>query len=229
MPNILITGANRGIGLGLARQYARDGATVFACCRRPHSADALNALARSSDGRVTVHEMDVANEDSIRATARAIGDRPIDILINNAGISGGEDQGIDEVNTAKWIDAFKVMVIGPFRVIQAFLVNLQKADNPKAMTITSQIGATTWPMGGSYVYASTKAAVNRVMIAMARDLSDQVTVSLIHPGWVRTDMGGSNADLSVEESAAGIRSVVASITRADSGKFYKWNGDIHPW
>jgi NAD(P)-dependent dehydrogenase (short-subunit alcohol dehydrogenase family) len=84
-------------------------------------------------------------------------------------------------------------------------------------------------MGGSYVYASAKAAVNRVMIAMARDLSDQVTVGLIHPGWVRTDMGGSNADLSVEESAAGIRSVVASITRADSGKFYKWNGDIHPW
>jgi NAD(P)-dependent dehydrogenase (short-subunit alcohol dehydrogenase family) len=229
MPNILITGANRGIGLALARQYARDGDTVFACCRVPHSADALNALAHSSDGRVTVHEMDVADENSIRAAARSIGDRPVDILINNAGISGGEDQRIDEVNTTKWIDAFKVMAIGPFRVIQAFLVNLQKADNPKVMTITSQIGATTWPMGGSYVYASAKAAVNRVMIAMARDLSDQVTVGLIHPGWVRTDMGGSNADLSVEESAAGIRSVVASITRADSGKFYKWNGDIHPW
>ena len=229
MATVLITGANRGIGLELARQYAGEGNSVLAFCRTPKSADALNALACESNGRVTVHAMDVANENSIGAAAKGIGDRPIDILINNAGISGGDDQGIDDVDTTKWIEAFKVMVIGPFRVIQAFLPNLRKAENPKAMTITSQIGATTWPMGGSYAYASAKAAVNRVMIAMARDLKDQVTVNLIHPGWVRTDMGGSNADLSVEESASGIRDVIASITKADTGRFYRWNGETHPW
>jgi NAD(P)-dependent dehydrogenase (short-subunit alcohol dehydrogenase family) len=173
--------------------------------------------------------MDVGEESSIRAAAQAIGDRPIDVLINNAGIRGGENQNIDDVDTADWIEAFRVMVIGPFRVIQAFLGNLRKADNPKVMTITSQMGATTWPIGGSYAYASAKAAVNRVMIAMARDLKDQVTVNLIHPGWVKTDMGGPDADLTIEESAAGIRKVIASITRADSGRFYKWNGEIHPW
>jgi NAD(P)-dependent dehydrogenase (short-subunit alcohol dehydrogenase family) len=165
----------------------------------------------------------------IRAASQALGDRPVDILINNAGITGGENQNLDDVNTAAWIEAFRVMVIGPFRVIQTFLGNLRKADNPKVMTITSQIGATTWPMGGSYAYASAKAAVNRVMIAMARDLKDQVTVNLIHPGWVKTDMGGPDADLTIEESAAGIRNVIASITKADSGRFYKWNGEIHPW
>jgi len=229
MLNVVITGANRGIGLELASQYARDGEVVFAFCRTPQAADALNALALRSNGRVTVQAMDVADERSIRTAAQALGDRRIDILINNAGITGGENQNLDDVDTARWIEAFRVMVIGPFRVIQAFLGNLRKADNPKVMTITSQIGATTWPMGGSYAYASAKAAVNRVMIAMARDLKDQVTVNLIHPGWVKTDMGGPDADLTIEESAAGIRKVIASITRADSGRFYKWNGEIHPW
>jgi NAD(P)-dependent dehydrogenase (short-subunit alcohol dehydrogenase family) len=213
----------------MATQYARDGDAVLACCRDPQSADALNALARQSDGHVTVHAMDVADENSIRAAAKAIGDCPIDILINNAGIKGGEHQTLDDIDTADWIEAFQVMVIGPFRVTQAFLGNLKKSSDPKIVTITSQIGASTWPMGGSYVYASAKAAVNRVMIAAARDLKDQVTVNLVHPGWVRTDMGGPNADITAEESAAGIRKVIASVTRGDSGKFYKWNGDIHPW
>jgi NAD(P)-dependent dehydrogenase (short-subunit alcohol dehydrogenase family) len=97
------------------------------------------------------------------------------------------------------------------------------------MTITSQMGASTWLMGDSYSYGSAKAAVNRVMNAMAIDLKDQVIVNLIHPGWVQTDMGGPNADITPQASAAGIRKVIASVTAADSGKFFKWNGEIHPW
>ena len=139
------------------------------------------------------------------------------------------DQSLADVDTADWIEAFKVMAIGPFRIVQAFLKNLGMAKNPKAMTITSQMGASTWPMGGSYTYGSAKAAVNRVMIAMAIDLKNQVIVNLVHPGWVQTDMGGPNADITPEESAAGIREVIGSVTPADSGKFFKWNGEIHPW
>lgn len=229
MPNILITGANRGIGLELVRQYAGDSDTVFAFCRTPRTADTLNTLAKESRGRVTVHAMDVGDEHSIRAAAEAMGDGSIDVLINNAGIRGGKTQSLDDIDTADWLEAFKVMAIGPFRVVQAFLGNLKKAVDPKVMTVTSQLGASTWSMGGSYAYASAKAAVNRVMITMALDLKGRVTVALVHPGWVRTDMGGSNADLSVEESAAGIRKVIAALTPADSGKFYKWNGDIHSW
>jgi NAD(P)-dependent dehydrogenase (short-subunit alcohol dehydrogenase family) len=229
MANVLITGTNRGIGLELTRLYAEDGDTVFAFCRTPQYAEKLHALVEKSGGRVRVDAMDVADESSIKAAASAVGDQPIDILINNAGIRGGNNQSLEDTDTADWIEAFKVMTIGPFRVVQAFLENLRAAKNPKIMSITTQIAATTWPTGGFYSYASTKAGLNRVMLGLARDLKDKVIVNLIHPGWVRTDMGGPGADISPEESAAGIRKVIAFVSKADSGKFYKWNGDAHAW
>jgi NAD(P)-dependent dehydrogenase (short-subunit alcohol dehydrogenase family) len=229
MPNVLITGANRGIGFELARLYAEGGDNVVAFCRSPQSAQELYELAKRAGGRLSVRPMDVGDENSIRAAADAVGERPIDVLINNAGIRGGNNQSLEHTDTADWLEAFKVMTIGPFRVVQAFLKNLSVAENPKVVTITSQLAATTWPTGGFYSYASTKAAVNRVMLGLARDLKDQVIVTLIHPGWVKTDMGGASADITPQESAAGIRNVIASLSKADSGKFYKWNGDIHPW
>jgi NAD(P)-dependent dehydrogenase (short-subunit alcohol dehydrogenase family) len=229
MSNVLITGANRGIGLELTKQYAAAGDRVFAFCRSPESAKALNALSRDSGGRLTVHRMDVGDEDSIRAAAASLGDQPIDILINNAGIRGGEKQSLKHIDTADWLEAFKVMTIGPFRVVQALLKNLERADNPKIVTITSQMGAMAWPMGGSFAYTSAKAGVNRVMRSLAIDLKDRAIVALIHPGWVRTDMGGQQADITPEESAAGIRNVIASLSKADSGKFYKWTGELHAW
>jgi NAD(P)-dependent dehydrogenase (short-subunit alcohol dehydrogenase family) len=98
------------------------------------------------------------------------------------------------------------------------------------MTVTSQIGASTWPMGGGYAYASAKAGVNKVMQTLAKDLKGQnITVSLVHPGWVKTDMGGAGADLTPEESAAGIHAVIAGLSLATTGRFYRWNGEIHPW
>jgi NAD(P)-dependent dehydrogenase (short-subunit alcohol dehydrogenase family) len=229
MLTVLITGSNRGIGLELARQYAQAGDTVLATCRSPQSATALNTLARDTDGRVSVHAMDVANEESIAQAAKALAKHPIDVLINNAGVFGGEHQSLERTDTAPWLEAFKVMAIGPFRVVQAFLPNLLMAKDPKITIITSQMGASTWPMGGSYAYGSAKAAANRIGMALARDLKDRAIVALIHPGWVRTDMGGPNADIAPEESAASIRKVIAGLKRSNSGKFYKWNGDVHPW
>jgi NAD(P)-dependent dehydrogenase (short-subunit alcohol dehydrogenase family) len=229
MANVLITGANRGIGLALTRLYAEGGDRVLASCRSPETAQKLNDLAKRCEGRVTVYRMDVGDESSIKAAARMVGEQPIDILINNAGIRGGNAQSLEKIDTAEWIEAFKVMTIGPFRVVQAFLGNLKLAKNPKIITITSQIAATTWPTGGFYAYASAKAGVNKVMLTLTHDLKDQVTVNLIHPGWVKTDMGGAGADITPEESAAGIRKVISAVSKADSGKFYKWNGDIHPW
>jgi len=230
MANILITGANRGIGLELVKAYARGGDRVFAFCRSPGGAEALNALAAGSGGKVTVHAMDVGDGDSIAVGAQAVGDAPIDILINNAGIIGGHPQTLDKIDFDAWIDAFKVMTIGPFRVVQTFLPNLRKAAAAKVMTVTSQLGASTWPYGATYAYSSAKAGVNKVMQTLAIDLKgDRIAVSMIHPGWVKTDMGGAGADITPEESAAGIHSVIAGLSMADTGKFYKWNGDIHPW
>ncbi len=230
MATVLITGANRGIGLELARAYAEAGDRVFAFCRAPDRADKLTALAKSSGGKLTVHSMDVADGASIAAAAAAVGGAPIDILINNAGVSGGTAQTLDKMDFDVWVDALKIMTIGPFRVVQAFLANLKAAPAAKVMTVTSQLGASTWPYGGSYAYSSAKGGVNRVMQAMAADLKGQnIAVSLIHPGWVKTDMGGAGADITPEESAAGIRAVIAGLTMENTGKFYKWNGEIHPW
>ncbi|HLZ85238.1 MAG TPA: SDR family oxidoreductase [Caulobacteraceae bacterium] len=230
MANVLITGANRGIGLELARTYAKAGDRVFAFCRSPKDARALNDLAASSGNKVSVHAMDVGDGASIAQGARAVGDTPIDILINNAGIMGGDPQTLQGIDFDAWIDALKIMTIGPFRVVQAFVPNLKKAAAPKVMTVTSQMGASTWPFGGSYAYTSAKAGVNRVMKTLALDLKgENIAVSLVHPGWVKTDMGGPNADITPEESAAGIHKVIAGLGMKDTGKFFKWTGDIHPW
>ncbi len=230
MANVLITGANRGIGLELARVYAAAGDRVFATCRAPGAAAALSALAESSGGQVTVHGLDVGDGESIAALAASLGDAPIDILINNAGIMGGQPQTLEAIDFDGWIEALKVMTIGPFRVVQALLPNLKAAAAAKVMTVTSQLGASTWPYGGAYAYSSAKAGVNKVMQVLAKDLKGQnIVVSMIHPGWVKTDMGGAGADITPQESAAGIHAVIAGLTLEDTGKFYKWNGEIHPW
>jgi NAD(P)-dependent dehydrogenase (short-subunit alcohol dehydrogenase family) len=230
MANVLITGANRGIGLELARGYVNDGDRVFAFCRSPEKAEALNALAAASGGRVVVLAMDVADGVSVAAAVKAVGDAPIDILINNAGVSAGAQQSLESMDFDAWAEALNIMTIGPFRVVQAFLANLGAAAAPKVMTVTSQMGASTWSFGGMYAYTSAKAGVNRVTRTLALDLKDRgIAVAMIHPGWVRTDMGGAGADISPEESAAGIRRVITNLALADTGSFYKWNGDIHPW
>lgn len=230
MSTTLITGANRGIGLALASQYTKVGGRVFATCRSPADAHDLNALAASSGGRLTVHGLDVGDSASIATCAEVVGKTPIDILINNAGILGGKSQTLESIDFDAWIDAFKVMSIGPFRMVQTFLPNLKAAVAPKVMTVTSQLAASTWPFGGSYAYSSAKAGVNKVMQTLAKDLKTQnIIVAMIHPGWVKTDMGGDGADITAEESATGIRRVISGLTPETSGKFYKWNGEIHPW
>jgi len=230
MANVLITGANRGIGLELVRQYLASGDRVFAFCRSPAGAAALNDVAATADGRVVVLPMDVADGASISAGAKALAGMPIDILINNAGVMGGETQTLAAIDFDAWANALNIMTIGPFRVTQAFLPNLKAASGAKVMTVTSQMGASTWPMGGSYAYTSAKAGVNRVMRTLAIDLKGEgIAVAMIHPGWVKTDMGGQNADLTVQESAAGIRRVIADLDLATTGSFLKWNGQTHPW
>ena len=230
MANVLITGANRGIGRSLARAYADGGDRVFAFCRSPENAESLNDLAASSGGKVTVHRMDVGNGASIAVAVQAVGDAPIDILINNAGVFGGQAQSLQSIDFDAWMDALRIMTIGPFRIVQAFLPNLKAAAGAKVMTVTSQLAASTWPFGASYAYSSAKAGANKVMQTLALDLkSDDIVVSMIHPGWVKTDMGGPGADITATESAAGIHRVIAGLGMADTGKFFKWNGEIHPW
>lgn len=228
MANVAITGAGRGIGLELAKQYAENGDRVFALVRQPESASALNALAETSGGKVTVHKMDVGDDASVAAGAADTGSEPIDVLLNVAGVTGPMGSQLEKADWAAWDDAFNVMVKGPLRVMQAFLPRLRKGA--KVINVTSQLGASTWPTGGFYAYGATKAALNRMMRSVAMDVKDRgIVIGLVHPGWVQTDMGGPNAEITAQESASGIRKVTEDWTLDKSGDFYRWNGEEHPW
>lgn len=228
MANVAITGAGRGIGLELAKQYAENGDRVFALVRQPESASELNALAEKSGGKVTVHRMDVGDDASVAAGANGTGSEQIDVLLNVAGVTGPMGSQLEKADWAAWDDAFNVMVKGPLRVMQAFLPRLGKGA--KVINVTSQLGASTWPTGGFYAYGATKAALNRMMRSVAMDVKDRgIVIGLVHPGWVQTDMGGPNAEITAQESASGIRKVTEDWTLDKSGDFYRWNGEEHPW
>jgi NAD(P)-dependent dehydrogenase (short-subunit alcohol dehydrogenase family) len=229
--NILITGAARGIGYQLAKQYAEDSDRVFATTRNPETAEALNALAKEFDGRLTVHKMDVGDMDSVKACAAELQGTPIDVLINNAGVWGGlETQTFQNMDYDNMAFEFSVMAMGPFRVIQTFLDNVLASEQRKIVTMSSQVAAHVYDHVIGYSYAAAKAAANRLMTALATELAEQnVIVVPMHPGWVKTEMAGDVADIEPHESATGVRRVIAAMTMADSGKFLKWTGDIHPW
>ncbi len=229
MANVLITGANRGIGLELARQYAERGDHVMACCRNPDGADALNALAGDN---LSVYQLTPTDADSVAALAAAVGDKGVDTLINNAGTPGPapDQQAALSMDFDGWLETFNVNTMAPLRVLQALVPLLEASDKAKAITITSQMGALdlNWPT--MYAYCSSKAAVNKVMRMISVELAAKnIAVGLLHPGWVKTDMGGEGADITAEESAQGIINVIDGITLDNTGCFMKWNGEPHNW
>ncbi len=228
MATMAITGAGRGIGLELTRQHLAAGDRIIALVRDPAGAEALNALAAGSNGKLTVHAMDVGDDASVKAGAASTGGVPIDIVYNVAGITGSVANEVESIDWAPFDDAINVMVKGPLRVLHAFLPQL--AAGSKVINITSQLAASTWPYGGFYGYVAAKAALNRLMRSVAIDLKDRgVIIGLVHPGWVQTDMGGPGAEITPQDSAAGIRQVAADWTLETSGDFLKWNGEAHAW
>ncbi len=229
MDTVLITGANRGIGFELTRQYLNAGAQVIAACRDPNKADALQQLT-SQARPPSVEQLDVTKQDSVDALASKLDGTPLDVVINNAGIMGGNRQSLDTMDYDAWADTFSVNTIAPFRVSTAFLPNLKMADRPRIITISSQMGSLNRQSTGAYIYRSSKAAVNKVMQVMALELKNYgIIVCPVHPGWVRTDMGGPTADISPQESAKGLFDLISELTIKDTGKFFSWNGEEHDW
>ena len=229
MATVMIVGATRGIGLELVRQYAVQGDNVIACARDTSAASLLEELA-SSHSNVTIEQLDVAQSESVNAAAELIGDVAIDTVIVVAGVVGGMRQSIDDLDLEAWHEAFSANTIGPIMVARAFKPNLVASGAGNLMILSSQLGASTWPFGGMYIYSTTKAAVGKAAKILSIDWKeDPIIVSVMHPGYVQTDMGGPNAEITPEESASGIRSVIGNLSAEDSGNFYKWNGDIHPW
>ncbi|GAB4534943.1 MAG: SDR family oxidoreductase [Parvularculaceae bacterium] len=232
MPTVLVTGANRGIGLEFVKQYAtrsEEDAVVFACCRRPDQAAELNAFAEKHEN-VHVFALDVTAEDSVRRLRDEIGVAPIDILINNAGVIGGKSQVLGDMDYQDWAHCLDVNTFGAFRMVDAFVDNVATSEDKKIASISSGMGEITDAGGGYYAYRTSKAALNMVMKALSADLRDREIVCLaLDPGWVLTDMGGPNAKITAKESVTGMRNVIAGATLADSGKFLRYTGEIRPW
>lgn len=227
MANIVIAGASRGIGLSLVEAYAERGDTIFALCRNPAGADKLQSLAGGTE-KIRLFAADFGDGASIERAAAEIGETPVDLLVNVAGIFRNET-GPEDRNFDGWRESFEVMTIGPFRMTQALLPNLASAKG-KVISLTSQIGASTWPVGAMYSYGAAKAALNKVMKSLSIDLKDRgIAVAVVHPGYVQTDMGGPGADITPRESAEGIRAVADGLTLETTGSFFKWNGALHPW
>jgi len=232
MPTTLITGANRGIGLELAKQYAADGWRVLACSRHPEKSDALNKLAAQHPGLVQIHQLDVNDLAQIDRLAKTLVNEAIDLLMNNAGVYPDDEfKGFGHIDYAKWMHAFQVNTMAPLKMAEAFVEQVSRSRLKIIATISSRMGSIDDnTSGGSYLYRSSKAAVNMVNKSLALDLKSQgITAVVFNPGWVLTDMGGPNAMIPVEQSVKGLRQVIGKLSQADSGKFFDYDGQQIAW
>ncbi|MDD5586466.1 MAG: SDR family oxidoreductase [Alphaproteobacteria bacterium] len=240
MPAVLITGSNRGIGLEFTRQYAEDGWQVIATCRAPEKAEALRQLAKKHPS-VRIEKLDVAGRKSLAALSGKLQDVPLDLLINNAGILSGTELQPDAVQSDKsqlfgtidpaaWAKAMHTNAIAPVMVTQTFLPNLRRAANGKVIMISSEMGSIEHTYPGHIAYCTSKAALNMGMRNAALTLrNEKIVVVSLHPGWVKTDMGGRSAPLTPEESVKGMRKVIAGLTLKQSGQFFQYDGEKLAW
>ena len=213
MPTALIAGANRGIGLEFVRQYRADGWDVVAGCRRPDEAADLKAIAG-----VEVQAVDVGDDASVKAFAAAVGSRPLDVVVANAGIYGAPRQMKLDVNT-----------LGPVRVAAAFAENLRAAGG-RLVAISSLFGSVTDSSGSYYSYRASKAALNMAFKSAALELKDAGVIAMVmHPGHVATDMGGPTAPTTPEQSVSGMRAIIAALTPDDAATFRAFDGRTLPW
>jgi NAD(P)-dependent dehydrogenase (short-subunit alcohol dehydrogenase family) len=223
MPTILITGASRGIGLESARQYAADGWKVLGCCRQPDAATALAAI----DG-VSVHALDVTDFAAVDTLAGII-DEPIDVLMNNAGQSPRPQLGFGNMDYTAWSDLFTVNTLAPFKMAEAFQGHVGRSSRKLIVNVSSIMESIADTGAGHVAYRSTKAALNMVTKTLSGDLAEGFVVFSIHPGWVRTDMGGPSAAISPQESAAGMKAVVERASAESNGRFFNWTGEDIQW
>lgn len=231
MKTLLVTGANRGLGLEFCRQYAAAGCNVIAACRRPEQAEQLQALA-GQYASIELQALDVADFSQIEALAATLAERRIDVLLNNAGVYGDQSgRGFGKLDYQAWADTLAINVMAPVKLAECFLPHLQRSDKPLIASLSSLMGSMADnSSGGSILYRSSKAGLNAAMKSLAIDLRPRnIGVLILHPGWVRTDMGGPNGLIDVEESVSGMRRLIDRFDLADSGSFVKYDGSPLPW
>jgi len=221
---VLITGANRGIGLEYARQFAAKGYKVIGTVRDPADAKELSAMADR------VEQLDVADAASVAALAQRLQGVPIDILVNNAGMFDRRDLTVDKVDFTVMEQTLAVNTLGPLRVTQALMPNLRAGKRRTIVNMSSELGSIERSSGRWYAYRTSKAALNQITRTMSAELAPEGFICVVlHPGWVRTDMGGAAATYSPQESVAGLVAVIEKLAPADNGRFYDFRGTAIPW
>ncbi|MGB2675581.1 MAG: SDR family oxidoreductase [Candidatus Acidiferrum sp.] len=236
MSTILITGANRGLGLEFVRQHAADGWEVLATSRQPEKSDDLKQLA-SQHSKVVLHRLDVTDAESVKDLADKLNGKPIDVLLHSAGIYPREGQHISEIDYDGWRKAMETNLFGVLRVTEALLENVAASPRKQIAAISTSLSSLRGVQGGSvaqagtsYQYRSSKTALNMALSILAKELEPRgISVVLLDPGWVKTDRGGPQAPLSPKESIAGMRKVLAGNSMEISGKFLGHDGMPRPW
>ena len=228
MPTVVITGASRGIGLEFVRQYLDENWIVHACARDPGNADKLAGL---DCDRLKVHQLDVTNHDQIANVAKSLDGAPVYLLINNAGMWLGEAEAYGRFTDEAWMEEFRVHVLGTMAMSEALKGNVASSDRKLIINISSGNGRLGWDENGTdYPYNTSKAALNMLTKGLSLELVDKgITVVAFTPGFVATDMSGPDADLSPQESIAGMKSVIAGLDKASTGAFLRYNGESLPW
>ncbi len=228
---VFITGANRGLGLEFVRQYLNSGWKVYATARQPENADELHSLQDKFEKNLKILRLDISKEDSVEAVGRTMErlEDGIELLINNAGTYGSKD-GFLELEPEQLTEIFAVNCVGSFRLTQR-LFSLVRGVKGDVVFITSLMGSIDDNRsGGAYPYRISKAALNMLGKTVSEDFkSEGVYTLLLHPGWVKTRMGGENAKINVETSVTGMREVISQMDLEMSGKFYAYDGETRPW
>ncbi len=231
MATVLITGANRGLGLEFCRQYAEQGWHIIACARNPDDAFDLNNLA-GHHSKIQLETLDVSKFKQIDALSQKLADQAIDVLINNAGVYlDDKSNGFGRLDYQAWTESLLTNTEAPLKMSEAFLPQIKKSDKKLIVNVSSLMGSIADnDSGGSIFYRSSKAALNAAMKSLAVELKDQsVGVLIFHPGWVKTDMGGPNALINAEQSVSGMRGLIESFSLNQSGSFVKYDGTPMPW
>jgi NAD(P)-dependent dehydrogenase (short-subunit alcohol dehydrogenase family) len=238
MQHILITGANRGLGLEFTRHYLDRGERVFAGCRTPDAAQSLHALQTRYPQRLSIVALDVVDAEAIRTAHAIVGSQSesLDVLINNAGVysSDGSGEPLERLGELSFEDALMVLrvnAVAPLLVAQQFLDLLRAGHNAKIISISSGYGSVSKNTGGfPYYYSASKAALNMFMRSLAADAKRRgITTVLLDPGWVSTDMGGPGAPLAPEEAVRAMIHVIDTLRPRHNGRFLTWQGDEQEW
>lgn len=234
-PTVLVTGANRGIGLEFARQYLADDWRVIATLRDPANAGELEAL--EGPGELVVEILDVTDHDQIDALAARYAGQPIDVLLNIAGIIGPvpipehiERQHFGSMDYALWDRVLWTNTFAPLKLAEALVENVAISDQKKIASLSSTVGSLVERDTPAFAYATSKTALNKAMRLLASVLKERgIIVGIFCPGYVQTRMDFGTADVKPPESVRGLRGLIESMTTAESGTFRRYNGETVAW